>query len=44
MKTGKSYDWTEPRDWFYYTDREHHEDQQQTRLEDDADSVRKGES
>lgn len=33
----------EARDWFYYTDREHHEDQQQTRHEDDADATRKGE-
>lgn len=44
MKTGKSYDWTEPRDWFFYSQREDDEAQQQTRLEDDADSVRKGES
>lgn len=35
---------SEPRDWFYYADREAAEEQQQTRMEDDADSVRKGES
>jgi hypothetical protein len=34
----------EPRDFFYYTDREAAEEHQQTRYEDDADSVRKGES
>ncbi|MDQ0100493.1 hypothetical protein J2T10_000112 [Paenarthrobacter nicotinovorans] len=34
---------SEPRDWFYYADREAAEEQQQTRMEDDADSVRKGE-
>lgn len=33
----------EARDWFYYTEREHHQDEQQTRMEDDADSKRKGE-
>lgn len=34
----------EPRDWFFYSQREEHEEHQQTRLEDDADSARKGES
>lgn len=33
----------EPRDFFYYTAREEAEAQQQTRLEDDADAIRKGE-
>jgi hypothetical protein len=33
----------EPRDWFYYADREAAEEQKQTRHENDADSVRKGE-
>lgn len=33
----------EPRDWFYYAMREEDEAQQQTRMEDDADSRRKGE-
>lgn len=33
----------EPRDWFFYSQREDDEDQQQTRMEDDADSHRKGE-
>jgi hypothetical protein len=33
----------EHRDWFYYAMREHEEEQQQTRHENDADSVRKGE-
>jgi len=34
---------TERRDWFYYSQREETEAQQQTRLEDDADQARKGE-
>lgn len=34
----------EPRDWLFYSQREDDEEQQQTRYEDDADSVRKGES
>jgi len=34
----------EPRDWLFYSQREDDEAQQQTRMEDDADSVRKGES
>ena len=33
----------EPRDCFYYMQREDDEDQQQTRYEDDADAHRKGE-
>jgi hypothetical protein len=33
----------EPRDCFYYMQREDDEAQQQTRHENDADSVRKGE-
>jgi hypothetical protein len=33
----------EPRDWLFYSQREDDEAQQQTRLENDADSVRKGE-
>jgi len=33
----------EPRDWFFYSQREDAEEQQQTRYEDDADSRRKGE-
>lgn len=33
----------EPRDCFYYMQREGDEAQQQTRMEDDADSRRKGE-
>jgi hypothetical protein len=32
----------EPRDFFYYTDREAAEEHQQTKFENDADSVRKG--
>lgn len=34
---------TEPRDWLYYSAREEAEAQQQTRHEDDADAIRKGE-
>lgn len=33
----------EPRDWFFYSQREAAEEQQQTRHENDADSFRKGE-
>ena len=35
---------SEPRDWFFYSQREDEEAHQQTRHEDDADSMRKGES
>jgi len=34
----------EPRDWFYYADREAAEEQQQTKYENDADSWRKGDT
>jgi len=33
----------EPRDWLFYSQREDDEAQQQTRLENDNDSRRKGE-
>ena len=34
----------EPRDFFYYTDREAAEEHQQTRYENDADNHRKGDN